>query len=737
MAEFKFKAFITYSHSDEKWASWLHKGLETYRLPKHIVGQETKFGSIPRRLVPIFRDRDELSTATDLGEVLNAALADSATQIVICSPAAAASHWVNEEILAFKRLERSHRIFCLIVAGEPYASAVAGKEDQECFPAAVRYQLDDNGDLSDRPAEPIAADVRPGKDGKVNAKLKLISGLLGVGFDVLRQREVQRRQRRLAIITAATSLGMIIAFGLAWTAFIARDEAVKQRARAEAEAETAHQTTEFMVDLFSVSDPSEARGNSITAREILDKGAKRIEAELADQPAVQARLMDTMGSVYKGLGLYPQARNLAEGALQRRVGLYGDFHVEVAASRTELGDVMRLQADYDAALIALNQALKNRKQLLGADHPDVAESLLAVAEVLAILGRYEEAGEVLDEVLIIQRQQPDESSLEIAATLEELGLNNFDMGNYAAAQDLLEQSIAMQRRLLAGDPHPELAVSLQNLAVVEHDLGNYDEAGSLFQEVLDMRRQLFSDNHPDIAAALNNIAFVLHDQGDLEGARRTYLKVADIYASTVGTNHPDYAQVRQNLAYVVFDEGDAEVAIAMADESLQIYRTNFPGDNPEVADALGNLGNWLVYDGRYEEAEPLLLEAVVMGRNVYGEGHAYVATSMIALALLYIGTDRSELALETARDACEIFVSTLSEDHWRTAWARNVQGAALVGLARYETAEPLLLESHADLAIAENVRAIYVTKAREHLVALYSAWGRPAEAARYGKSVSQ
>ena len=129
MADFKYKAFVSYSHSDEKWATWLHRSLETYRLPKHLVGTETSFGAIPRRLVPIFRDRNELPTATDLGELLNAALVDSATQIVICSPRAAQSRWVNEEILAFKRLGKSHRIFCLIVEGEPYASDMPGKEE--------------------------------------------------------------------------------------------------------------------------------------------------------------------------------------------------------------------------------------------------------------------------------------------------------------------------------------------------------------------------------------------------------------------------------------------------------------------------------------------------------------------------------------------------------------------------------------------------------------------------------
>ncbi len=126
--------------------------------------------------------------------------------------------------------------------------------------------------------------------------------MLGVGLDELKQREAHRRQRRMMMLVTASVAGMAITSTLAGAAWLARNEAERQRVRAEAEAETARQTTRFMVDLFKVSDPSEALGNTITAREILDKGAKRIDQELADQPAIQATLMDTMGTVYTSLG---------------------------------------------------------------------------------------------------------------------------------------------------------------------------------------------------------------------------------------------------------------------------------------------------------------------------------------------------------------------------------------------------------------------------------------------------
>ena len=107
--EYKYRAFISYSHKDEKWASWLHKALETYRVPKYLVGKETPHGQVPDKLGKVFRDREELSSSHSLGTELTQALEDSACQIVICSPNASKSHWTNEEVKAYKRLGRERQ----------------------------------------------------------------------------------------------------------------------------------------------------------------------------------------------------------------------------------------------------------------------------------------------------------------------------------------------------------------------------------------------------------------------------------------------------------------------------------------------------------------------------------------------------------------------------------------------------------------------------------------------------
>ena len=221
----RYGAFLSYSHADEPVARWLHRKLEGYRTPARIVGTRGRFGDVAPRLGAVFRDRDELPTAADLGNVITSALDNSAALVVVCSPAAARSRWVNAEIEAFKATGRGERIYCFVVAGDP------GDRDgnEVCFPPALLVP----DTLSGRAHEPLAADARARGDGRERAFLRLIAGLLGVGFDDLAQREAQRRHRRLAITLGASLAITALALGLAITASVARNDAQRRQAQAE------------------------------------------------------------------------------------------------------------------------------------------------------------------------------------------------------------------------------------------------------------------------------------------------------------------------------------------------------------------------------------------------------------------------------------------------------------------------------------------------------------------------
>lgn len=203
----KYWAFISYSSKDVACARRLHRALEQYRIPKDLRGRPGRDGPVPEKLFPVFRDRDELPLASDLGSSIQDALRASRYLIVICSPNASASRWVNEEIRFFKSLGRGDRILALILDGEP-GSTDLGQPERESFPPALRFEVDEDGEMTDRPCEPIGGDLRKGGDGWKASFLKAVAGITGLGFDAFARREAKRARRRRAVAAAVGVLAM-------------------------------------------------------------------------------------------------------------------------------------------------------------------------------------------------------------------------------------------------------------------------------------------------------------------------------------------------------------------------------------------------------------------------------------------------------------------------------------------------------------------------------------------------
>ncbi|MBV8405650.1 MAG: toll/interleukin-1 receptor domain-containing protein [Gammaproteobacteria bacterium] len=684
----KYWAFISYSHRDAKWADWLHKSLESYRPPKLLIGTPGARGPVPRRLHPIFRDRDELARSTDLGANLNEALRGSASQIVICSPDAAKSRWVNEEILAFKRLGRADRIFCLIVGGEPNASDDPARAGRECFPRALRYHLAEDGSLSSRRTEPIAADARPEGDGRYSAKLKLIAGVLGVGYDALRRRDQQRRNRRLFALACGALGGMTVTSSLAVYALYQKSAALRQTARAEAEAETAKQTTRFLVDLFRISDPSEARGNKVTAREVLDKGSARLDSELAQQPAIQAQLFDTIGTVYMGLGLYAQASPLLDKALvlRRRLPEQGPQQ-RLVESLNHVAELHGREADFPGSeryyreAIALSAAARTP----GDFATSRAVSLHGLGYVLGQQGRYADADRTLRDALALERRVGLDSGDEGARTLQDLAKVVEESGDIQKAIPLMERVVALHRGLHGSEPYPAFAEAVNDLGYLEEQKGNHAAAEALMVEALNMKRKLFGDKHPEVAAGLANLGLLANDEGQLARAEDLYRQALAMDRELLGEVHPDVADTLNNIAFVQADRGDLKGAISSERESLKIYRQLFPGDHPEVARIANRLGFWLTQARAYGEADLELRTALGMRQRLLGADHPDVASSLTHVAILATAQHEYAAALTAADRAASIFRASASAD-WRTAVADSVAGGALIGLGRLDEA---------------------------------------------------
>lgn len=306
------RAFISYSHADGTWARWLHRSLESYRTPKYLSTADG-IDPPPARLTPIFRDREDLASSADLSERIRQALEDSMNLIVICSPQAARSRWVNQEIEVFKRLGRADRVFALIVDGDP--DEAGGPRD--CFPPALRARYDSAGKQIGGRGEPVAADVRKSGDGKSLARLKIIAGLLNVGLDQLRRREVQRRQRRMAAITAGSLSVSALTIWLAVDATLARGEAEQRRQQAD-------DLLGFMVgDLRQRLEPI-GRLDLLedVSREAMRYFATVNVARLTDSElARQARVMRHVGEIRMSQLDYPEALRALEQAYERSAAL--------------------------------------------------------------------------------------------------------------------------------------------------------------------------------------------------------------------------------------------------------------------------------------------------------------------------------------------------------------------------------------------------------------------------------
>ncbi len=665
----RYVAFISYSHVDADWARWLHRAIERYRLPASLRERATQAGARASALTPVFLDREELSSSADLATTVRTALEQSAALIVVCSPAAARSRWVNEEIRSFKALGRESRILCLIVAGEPGGGVAA----DDCFPAALRYQVVD-GQVTELPGpEPLAADVRPGADHRRDAKLKLIAALLGVNLDDLRQREQAQRQRRLAIIAGATTVGCVVLGALALTAWLARNEAERQRQVAVRKSLTAERTTEFIVSLFAVSDPSEARGNVITAREILDRGARQIDAGLEGEPIVRAELATTLGQVYYGLGLYTQASELLD---KGRSAAVQDPRL-LGRQAVALADVAAAQGDYARAEALYAEAEGHTAEASPVDLQTEGRALIGRGDTASRQERFADAQQFFDRSLALAREPGAPADL-AARALEGIALVKVYAGDTSAALDWYGKALA-ERTRVSGSNHPNVGQILANMGATTYLRGESAQAEGYMLRALAVDRLVLGPEHPDVAISMNTLGRLRLEQRHFAEARQMLAESVAILDRKLPPDHEDLTFPLSNLALAALGQGDAGAAEPLLARSLRAAVAN--GQD-------GNRGMVLTY-----------------------------------LADLECRTDRAPQALDRLATARPLVQAQYPDDPWRNALVDNVEAGCLMELKRYREAEVLATRSLPVLLKRWPAASLYGADALERSRRLYQRTG--------------
>jgi len=491
------------------------------------------------------------------------------------------------------------------------------------------------------------------------------------------------RRHRVGVASAATFVLVLVGFATSMAVQarrIARERDVASLERAKAE-----QVSDFMVELFQVSDPSESRGNSITAREILDEGAARVADELTDQPEIQASMMNVMGEVYKSLGLYAEAATLLDSTLAIRRRVLGEEHPDVAVTLLSLGQLRYETGLYEEAEQLYRRALDIQGQA-GSDETDIARTKYELAALLDEQ-RFDGAEDLYREALATDRGVYGDDDPTVADDLTALGGLLRRKGMYPASESLLVEGLDIRRRHL-GDDHLDVGHSLNQLARLYTLWGRHEDALPLALEGLEIRRLHFGD-HAEVAASLGNVAGIQSNLGDHAASELTRLESLEMLQRIFGDDHPYVAGTMNSLADVRYAKGDLVSAEATYRRALELHRSHLPPGSPNLGYPLTGLGR------------------VLMDLDRFGEAEVYL------------------------REAVEVRTAALGEDHWHVAASASALGACLVSMGRYEEAERYLLSSLSTLETTFGDEDRRSQLARERVVRLYEASGQANRAAEF------
>jgi serine/threonine protein kinase len=394
-------------------------------------------------------------------------------------------------------------------------------------------------------------------------------------------------RHRVTFAAAAAVLTALVAFSIVTTLQARRLKV--ERDRASREATTAARISDFLTGLFKVSNPDEAKGSTITAREILDAGVEKIGRELADEPEVQARLMQTMGKVYASLGLWQKA------------------------------------------LPILEQTVATRRRILGDEHPETLAAMADLARLDASLGRRDEAEKLDDRILALRRRTLGDEHPETLDAMAALGFVYRQQGRLKEAESIDTRVLEARRRVLGGD-HPDTLDSMTELAAVYNYEKRYPEAEALYAPAVEKLRRVLGDQN---SVTLKNIVFL----ADVYASEKRFPEAEALHKDTrerlrrlLGDDHPLTIQATNNLASLYSDEGRYADAAPLLSETLERKKRVFGEDHPSTLTGLGNLAIVDAEAGRYAESEALFVQLLGQQRRILGENHAETVATLYNLA---------------------------------------------------------------------------------------------------------
>jgi serine/threonine protein kinase/Tfp pilus assembly protein PilF len=558
---------------------------------------------------------------------------------------------------------------------------------------------------------------------------------------------------------------------------------VRQASRANREAAASRAISEFLQNdlLAQASAANQAQPKpdpDLKVRTALDRAAAKIAGKFDKQPEVEAAIRDTIGRTYLDLGILPDARAQLERALELRREVLGAKDPQTLKSMAQLGWAAFLQGKSSEAESILSNASEIQQRTLGKEHADTLGTLTTLATVYWSESKYVQAEALNRQILEIRRRVLGPENPTTLTIMNNLAIILDEEGKYAQAEALYLQTLESRRRVL-GPEHPDTLSSMGNLAGVYWVQGRLAQAESLLSQTLDARRRVSGPEHPYTLIAASNLAGVYQDEGKFDQAETLYAQTLETQRRILGSEHIDTLKSVNNLASVNLDEGKYTQAEAMFSQNLEIRRRVLGPEHHYTLKSMDKLADAYAALGQYARAEGLFGQTLEAERRVLGPEHPDYLVTISDAASMYqregkfaqaesfaaqaLAGRRRVLEVidpDTMSAAADVALADVSQgrfaeaeplahealefdrkqhpDGWQRFNAESLEGASLAGERKFAEAEPLLLEGFQGLAARQDriaaTERYRIDLARNWLVQLYRAWGKPEKAQEWKKS---
>jgi len=465
------------------------------------------------------------------------------------------------------------------------------------------------------------------------------------------------RRHRFSMSAAAALASLLIIFSLLQASELRRTTLERDRAT---------RITDFMTGMFRVTDPSEARGRNVTAREILDKAASEIGAGLVSDLEVQAQMQQVMASTYANLGMYERAEALAGNAFEVRRRLHGTSNPETLESLTLLGWIKDREGHLPEAERLERAALEGERGTLGAGDKRTLETMDHLSVIFQDQSRFKDAEAMARQVLAEStRTLGPTTSLTLQAR-NHLALALLSQSRYREAEDEYRRLVEIDRQVLGAD-HPQTLAPMVNLALALAYQGRTGEAEPLYREVLALQRRILGPEHQFTVLTMDDLASLLTDARRFSEGEALHRQALEIRSRTLGPEHRDTLRSQGNLADVLFREGRMREAEALTRDTLSTQARILGAENLETLQTQSNLVAILIGAGRYDEAETLAASTFALQRRLLGPLHADTIFTLRELGRAMAYRNRYTEASRLFREVIASNDATGQEDRW-TVW---------------------------------------------------------------------